>query len=218
MQPIAQFVIISSFSVTAELLAGAQALSLADRCHFELSLADLLDKSTQCKRNWLLNVLAERQQAHCDGIQTPSVANSKLTQWMTTGRASECTLSTASVPTPHPSGQILVPSQSGPKMPFLQLKMTIVITLNGQALCLCFQQPRCAQNPTTLTQNPQQFFRSYSHKWMRRSTTAKCSTMESPCCGSTCCGVYCTLLCNLIVSQLKLSLPLKLTSFCCSNQ
>jgi len=30
-------------SITAELLARAHALSRADRCHFELNLADLLD-------------------------------------------------------------------------------------------------------------------------------------------------------------------------------
>jgi len=47
--------------ITAELLAGARALSLADRHHFELNLPCLLDKSTQCKRNWLLNVIAVRQ-------------------------------------------------------------------------------------------------------------------------------------------------------------
>ena len=45
-------------SVTAELLAGARALSLADRHHFKLNLSDLLDKSTQCKRNLLLNAIA----------------------------------------------------------------------------------------------------------------------------------------------------------------
>jgi len=79
--------------ITAELLAGAQALSLADRHHFELNLSDLLDKSTQCKKSWLLNVVAarqrfERQQANFEGIQTLStlVTNSKLIKWMTTGR------------------------------------------------------------------------------------------------------------------------------------
>jgi len=80
-------------SITAELLAGARALSLADRHHFELNLSDLLDKSTQYKKNWLLNVIAarqrfERQQAHFEGILTLSIANSKLIKWMTTGRAS----------------------------------------------------------------------------------------------------------------------------------
>jgi len=34
-------------SITAELLAGARALSIADRHHFDLNLSDLLDKSTQ---------------------------------------------------------------------------------------------------------------------------------------------------------------------------
>jgi len=79
--------------ITAELLAGAWALSFADRHHFELNLSELLDKSTQCKRNWLLNVIAakqrfERQQANFEGIQTLSIANSKLIKWMTTGQAS----------------------------------------------------------------------------------------------------------------------------------
>jgi len=83
----------SKASITAELLAGARALSIADRHHFDLNLSDLLDKSTQCKRNWLLNVIAarqrhERQQANFEGIQTLSIANSKLIKWMTTGRAS----------------------------------------------------------------------------------------------------------------------------------
>jgi len=80
-------------SITAELLAGARALSIADRHHFNLNLSDLLDKSTQCKRNWLLNAIAarqrfERQQANFEGIQTLSIANSKLIKWMTTGQAS----------------------------------------------------------------------------------------------------------------------------------
>jgi len=80
------------FSITAELLAGARALSLADRHHFNLNLSDFLDKSTQHKRNWLLNVIAarqrfERQQANFEGIQTISIANSKLIKWMT-GQAS----------------------------------------------------------------------------------------------------------------------------------
>jgi len=69
-------------SVAAEFLAGAPALSLADRLHFELHLSDLLDKSIKHKRNWLLNVMAaarqrfERQQANFEGIQTLSIANS----------------------------------------------------------------------------------------------------------------------------------------------
>jgi len=80
-------------SITAELLAGARALSLANRHHFDLNLSDLLDKSTQCKRNWLLNVIAarqrfERQQADFEGIQTLSTTNSKLIKWMTAGQAS----------------------------------------------------------------------------------------------------------------------------------
>ena len=49
------------FSITAELLAGARTLRLADRHHFDFNLSDLLDKSMQHKRNWLLNVIAARQ-------------------------------------------------------------------------------------------------------------------------------------------------------------
>jgi len=50
-------------SVAAEFLAGAPALSLADRLHFELHLSDLLDKSIKHKRNWLLNVMAAASEA-----------------------------------------------------------------------------------------------------------------------------------------------------------
>jgi len=70
-----------------------QQLSLADRHHFDLNLSDLLEKSTQHKKNWLLNVIAarkrfERQQTTFEGIQTLSIANSKLIKWTATGRAS----------------------------------------------------------------------------------------------------------------------------------
>jgi len=76
--------------VTAELLEGARALSISDRHHFELNLTDLLGKATQCKRNWLLNVLAaeqlyQMQQTNFDGIQTISIANSRLIKWMAAG-------------------------------------------------------------------------------------------------------------------------------------
>ena len=76
--------------VTVELLAGALALCLADRHHFDLNLSDLLHKSTQDKKNWLFNVIAarqrfERQQATFEGIRTLSTANSKLTKWMAAG-------------------------------------------------------------------------------------------------------------------------------------
>jgi len=82
--------------ITAELLVGARALSLADRHHFKLNTSDLLDEFTQCKRNWLLDVLAVRQrhepqQANFDDIQTLSTANYKLIKCMTDGRASQPT-------------------------------------------------------------------------------------------------------------------------------
>jgi len=102
-------------STTAELLAGARALSFADRHHFELNLSDLLDKSTQHKKNWLLNVIAarqrfERQQANFEGIQTLSITNSKLIKWMTIGRASWCSPSTlppwCPIPWAHLSPQL----------------------------------------------------------------------------------------------------------------
>ena len=101
--------LLQASSITAELLAGAWASSLVDRHHFDLNLSDLLDKSTQCKRNWLLNVIAarqrcERQQANFEGTQNLSIVNSKLIQQMTTGRASQWSPSTLSFPMPHPLG------------------------------------------------------------------------------------------------------------------
>jgi len=42
----------------------------------------------------------------------------------------------------------------GPKIPDLQLKILFVITLNGRDLHWRFQQPRCVQGPTILTQPP----------------------------------------------------------------
>jgi len=112
-----------SHSGTAELLVGARALSHADKHRFEFNLSDLLDKSIQCKKNWLLNVLAakqrfERQQVNCDGICNLSTANSKLIKWMTTGRASQHAPSTLSLPMPHPFGPVLVLCHPGPKTLF----------------------------------------------------------------------------------------------------
>jgi len=71
------------FSITEESLAGAQMLPFADRHHFELNLTDLLDQSTQCKKQWLLYAMAvtqrhERQQAANAGLQAVSVVTSKL--------------------------------------------------------------------------------------------------------------------------------------------
>jgi len=143
-------------SVTAELLAGARALSLADRHHFDLNLSDLLDKSTQHKRDWLLNVIAarqrfERQQADFEGIQTLSIANSKLIKWMTAGRASWSPLNLV-LPDAPSLGHNPVPSLPGPTTLCLQLKMPFAITLNGPTLRWRFQQPRHAQGSATLTQ------------------------------------------------------------------
>jgi len=66
-----------SLIVTAELLAGAPSLSLADRHHFELNLSDLLDKSMQCKRNWLLNVIVARQRFERQ-LNKPTLKAAKL--------------------------------------------------------------------------------------------------------------------------------------------
>jgi len=123
-------------SIAAELLVGAHALSLADRHHFELNLSDLLNKSTQHKKNWLLcstfwhsgKGRCERQQATHDGIQTLSAASSKLIKWMTMGRASQCAPSTSSLPMPPPSFWAhLSPLSPGIKDVFLQLKMPFAI-------------------------------------------------------------------------------------------
>ena len=73
-------------------------------------------------------------------------------------------------------GHNSVPNLPGPKMPDLQLKTPFVIILNGQDLRWCFQQPRCVQGPTTLTQTSQRVCRNYSNK--DGSTPANCSMME----------------------------------------
>jgi hypothetical protein len=80
-------------SITDELLAGARALPFADRHHFDHNLLDLLGKSLQFKKNWLLNVQAARKRydrVHSTnaGLQAESRARSKLLKWMATGRAS----------------------------------------------------------------------------------------------------------------------------------
>jgi len=80
-------------SITRELLAGARALPFADRHHFEHNVLDLLDKSLQFKKNWLLNVQAARKRYERlhnvnAGLQEESRATSKLLKWMATGRAS----------------------------------------------------------------------------------------------------------------------------------
>ena len=80
-------------SITDELLAGAMALPLADRLHFDHNLMNLLRISTQYKKNWLLNVRAARQrhaqrQAQDAVVQADSMALSKLLKWIATGRAS----------------------------------------------------------------------------------------------------------------------------------
>jgi len=125
-----EFTVKDTLSITAKLLAGARALSLSDRHHFDLNLSDLLDKSTQCKRNWLLNVIAarqrfERQHANFEGIQILSIANSKLIKCMTAGRASQCPLNHVLPNTPA-LGHDSVPSLPGPKiMLCLQLKIPL---------------------------------------------------------------------------------------------
>jgi len=85
-----------------------------------------------------------------------------------------------------------VPNLPGPKIPDLQLKILFVITLNGQDLRCRFQQPRCVQGPTTLTQTSKRVYRNYYNK--DRSTPVNCSMMEFPRRGSTHDGTYCTLL------------------------
>ena len=80
-------------SITDELLASARALPFADRHHFDHNILDLLGKSLQFKKNWLLNVQAARKRydrVHSAnaGLQAESRARSKLLKWMATGRAS----------------------------------------------------------------------------------------------------------------------------------
>ena len=160
----------------------AGALSGADRCHFELNLSALLDKSTQCKRNLLHNVLAarqrfERQQANFKNIQTLSVANSRWIKWMTAGKTSQCMPSTLPPPTAPPSGHMLAPRQQGPKDAFSSAEDNLCdhseqSSSHRWTLQLLHKTSKTASAPTD------------------RSTPAKCSTMEFPRCGSICCGAY----------------------------
>jgi len=87
------------------------------------------------------------------------------------------------LPQPYPPhrpslGHNSVPNLPGPKMLDLQLKISFVIPLNGQDLRWHLQQPRCVQDPTTLTQTSIRVYQNYSNK--DRSTPANCSTMELP--------------------------------------
>jgi len=104
-------------------------------------------------------------QANFEGIQTLCVANSRLVKWIAACRASWCAPSTLSLPMPHPFGHILVLSQSvGIKDVFSSAEDDLVITVNSQALRWCFQQPQCAQIPTTLAQNLERVCQNCS-KW-----------------------------------------------------
>jgi len=102
-------------------VAGAGALSIADRHHFDLNLSDLLDKSTQRKRKRLLNAIAarqrfERQQANFEGIQTLSIANSKLIKCLDDYMTSFLVVSLNLVlPTAPSLGHSSVPNLPGPK-------------------------------------------------------------------------------------------------------
>jgi len=95
----------------------AWALSFADRHHFDFNLSGVPDNSTQCKRNWQLNVIAarqrfERQQANLEGIQTLSIAHSKLIKWMTAaGQAAQCTPSVGSA-----AGTASIPQGAGVRL------------------------------------------------------------------------------------------------------
>jgi len=71
-------------NMAVELLTGAWAVFLADGHHFDLNLTDLLDQSTQYKKNWLFNIIAvskgvkDKMLLTKAFIHTASIANSKL--------------------------------------------------------------------------------------------------------------------------------------------
>jgi len=169
-------------SITAELLAGARALSLADRHHFNLNLSNLLDKSTQYKRNWLLNVIAarqryERQQANFEGTQNLSIANSKLIQWMTTGQASY------GRPQPYPSRCPILwaypsPQSTGTKDTVSSAEDPICDHPERPNSLLAFLTATMCTRPYNPYTNLQRVYENYSNT--DRSTPAKCSTMEFP--------------------------------------
>jgi len=174
--------LLQASSITAELLAGAWASSLVDRHHFDLNLSDLLDKSTQCKRNWLLNVIAarqrcERQQANFEGTQNLSIVNSKLIQQMTTGRASQWSPSTLSFPMPHPLASPS-PQSTGTKDTASSAEDPICNQPEWSNSSLALPTATMCARPCNPYTNLQRVHRNCSNK--DRSTPAKCSTMEFP--------------------------------------
>ena len=80
-----KFVTDPVISITAEVLTGAHALSLADGYHFELNLADLLDKSTQCKSKvlGLLKGQSNRAAIQIKKLTHCSCISAAMTQFLT---------------------------------------------------------------------------------------------------------------------------------------
>mgnify|MGYP000319847427 CR=1 FL=1 len=203
----------SLLSIAAELMAGARALSLANRHHFVFNLSGTLDKFTQCKQNQLLNVLAakqrfEMQQINCDDTQTLSPTNSKLIRmddcWCS---HAVCTLNPVS---PNPSGSVLVPFHPGPKEALFQLRTTFVIKSERSSSSLHFQHPRCVHGPTTLAQTLQRVCQNCSNGQINHSKMqhAGVPAMRLD-------MLWCMLhFAPLLSFSHKLRLPLRLTLLC----
>jgi len=105
----------------------------------------------------------------------------------------------------------LSPHPSGNKDSFLHLKISFVINMNGFALCWYFQQPGCIKTLQPIHKPPMSLSKQLPQ--LERSTSTKCSMMESPRCGSLFAGTYCTLLYYLTLSQTELSSQAHLTLF-----
>jgi len=175
-------------SVTAELLAGARALSLADRHHFELNLSDLLDKSTQYKKNWLLNVIAarqrfERQQANFEGIQTLSVYSQFQADQVDGYRTTRIVFSLNLISRcPIPWAR-LSPQSTGTKDAISSAKDALCNHSRGSSPSLAFSTATMCYIPS-VTQNLQMSLSKLLPS--DRSISVKFSTMESPWCGLLC--------------------------------
>ena len=154
----------------------------------------------------------ERQQANFAGIQTLSVAKSRLIKWMAAGRASQCAPSTLSLAKTILLGSSYSSPQSiGTKDTFSSAEDNLCNHSEWSSSSLAFPTAMIRTDPyNPCTKPPTSLSKLLPH--INSSTLAKCSTMESPRCGSTCCDTYCTLLYDFILSQLSLSL--KLTPFC----
>jgi len=96
-------------------------------------------------------------------------------------------------------GHISVPSLPGPKIPFLQLKITICNHSEQSSSSLAFPTATVCTWPYNTYIKPLTILSNLLQQ-IARSTSANCSTMEFPRRGSTHGSTYWCLLCTLILT------------------